>query len=135
MGLESLDTKLAEMQLGITLGLALHGATLHLAVKNTLRGKATDPSRSYDDDEDGKSPRVQGWEQADPGASRPGSQTLTPQEPMVVLATAVTVVDLGAEGVQRHATLAVPTRRPISAPPRRPEHWIRMPLAPALRAY
>ena len=39
MGLESLDTKLAEMQLGITLGLALHGATLHLAVKNTLRGK------------------------------------------------------------------------------------------------
>ena len=37
--LESLDTKLAEMQLGITLGLALHGATLHLAVKNTLRGK------------------------------------------------------------------------------------------------
>ncbi len=39
MGLESLDTKRAVMQLGITLGLALHGATLHLAVKKTLRGK------------------------------------------------------------------------------------------------
>ena len=39
MGLKGLDAIITEMQLGVTLGLALHGATLHLAVKNTLRGK------------------------------------------------------------------------------------------------
>ena len=46
------------------------------------------------------------------------------------MASASAELDVGAERVQRNATLAVPLDAAISAPPRRPEQATRMPLAP-----
>ena len=99
---------------GATLGVALHGTALHLTVLNTLRYEhylsppivtvvAAGTVRTRGALE------LQAAEPSGPGGPRRGTPTPGCRwRPWWCASGAETVVDLGTQGVQRHATLAVP---------------------------